>query len=123
MILIYTGNSEGPDTVCNLALIQFLSKNTSRENKANNMKDERPDITDRIAGHFNRDKTLQGASATPGADILEIDPDKPHHGEHNRRMAELGKLADVQKRVVTRILDSSNEKPSQPKRPHLTVVR
>jgi hypothetical protein len=92
------------------------------DKKVSMMKDETPNITDLIASPFNRKKTRQGATTDPGTIILEINPEQLHHHRHIRRMAELGKLAVVQRRVVSRMLDRSIEKASQPKAPHLTVV-
>lgn len=87
------------------------------------MKDETHDSTDPTASHFNRKKAWQGATTDPGAIILDINPERLHPVTHRRRMAELGKLVDVHRRVVTRILDRSVEKYNQPKGPHLTVVK
>ena len=80
-------------------------------------------LGDIIANHFNQDNTLQEAAADLGAIILEMDREKQHHGVHTKRLAELEKLAEVQKRVVSRMLDNSIDKTDQPKRPRLTVVK
>ena len=87
------------------------------------MKDDIPDITDLSARHFNHKRTRQDAATSPGAIVLEISAGQRHRGEHRRRMLELGKLASVQKRVLSRMLERSIEKSGQPKGPHLTVVK
>jgi hypothetical protein len=46
-----------------------------------------------------------------------------YYGKHTRRMAELKKLAELQEKVVHRLLDRTVEELDQPKRPHLTVVK
>jgi hypothetical protein len=42
--------------------------------------------------------------------------------EHTRRMAALKKMAALQEKVITRILERSVEKPAHPKRPQLKIV-
>ena len=80
-------------------------------------------LGDIIANHFNQDKTLQETAADLGAIILEMNREKQYYGERTKRMAELEKLAEVQKRVVSRMLDNSINKADLPKRPRLTVVK
>ena len=82
-----------------------------------------PNIADIIACHSNQDKSLQEAAADLGAIILEMEREEQYYGKHTKRLAELKKLAALQEKVVLRMLDKSIEKPDQPKRPHLTVVK
>jgi len=80
-------------------------------------------IADIIASYSNQDKTLEESAADLGATILEIGQEKALSGEHTRRMAELKKVAELQKKVVHRLLDRTVEDLNQPKRPHLTVAQ
>jgi hypothetical protein len=80
-------------------------------------------IASSIGNAPDKNRTLQESAADPGATILVIDQEKKFHGEHTRRMAELKMLADVQERVVSRMLERSIEKTDQPKVPHLRVVK
>jgi hypothetical protein len=82
-----------------------------------------PNIADIIAGHFNQNKTPEEAAADLGATILEMSREERYYGKHTKRMAELKKIAELQERIVHRILDRSVEGHEQPKRPHLTVVK
>ena len=81
------------------------------------------DIEDIIASHFNQDKIPEEAAAGLGATILEMELEERYYGKHTRRMAELKKLAELQEKVVHRLLDRTVEELDQPKRPHLTVVK
>ena len=80
-------------------------------------------LGDIIANHFNQDNTLQEAAADLGAIILEMERENKYYGGHTKRLAELEKLAEVQKRVVSSMLDNSIDKSDQPKRPRLTVLK
>jgi hypothetical protein len=84
--------------------------------------DKIPGIADIIASYSDQGKTLEESAADPGATILEIGQERVLSGEHTRRMAELKKVAELQKKVVHRLLDRAVEDLNQPKRPHLTVV-
>jgi hypothetical protein len=81
------------------------------------------DIEDIIASHFNQDKIPEEAAADLGATILGMELEERYYGKHTRRMAELKKLAELQEKVVHRLLDRTVEELDQPKRPHLTVVK
>ena len=54
---------------------------------------------------------------------MKIYREKKYYGEHTKRMAKLKKLAELQERIIHRMLDKSQEEHDQPKRPHLTVVK
>ena len=82
-----------------------------------------PNIADIIASHSNQDKTLQETAADLGAIILEMEREEQYYGKHTKRMAKLKKLAELQERIIHRMLDKSLEEHDQPKRPHLTVVK
>jgi len=82
-----------------------------------------PNIAEIIASYSNQDKSLQEAAADLGAIILEMEREEECYGKHTKRLAELKKLAALQEKVVLRMLDKSIEKPDQPKRAHLTVVK
>ena len=77
------------------------------------MKDDIPNIADIIASYANQDKTTYESGADLGAIIFEM----------TERMAELQRLAELQERVIRRMLDNSLEESRQTKRPHLTVVK
>ena len=74
-------------------------------------------------GKRNQDKTLQESAADLGAIILEMEREEQIYGKHTKRLAKLRQLAELQEKVVHRMLDNSIEKSDQPKRPHLTVVK
>jgi hypothetical protein len=82
-----------------------------------------PNIADIIASYSNHDKTLVESAADLGAIILEIEREKDFYGVHSKRMTELKKLAVLQEKVVTRMLEASTVESNQPKRPHLTIVK
>ena len=82
-----------------------------------------PNIADIIASHSNQDKTLYESAADLGAIILEMEREVQIYGKHTKRLAKLRQLAELQEKVVHRMLDNSIEKSDQPKRPHLTVVK
>ena len=85
--------------------------------------DKTTNISDIIGNALNEERPLEDAAADLGAIILDMEREKKYYGEHTKRMADLVKLADVQRRVVSRMLDNSIEKSNQPKRPHLTIVK
>ena len=87
------------------------------------MKDDIPNIADIIASYANQDKTTYESGADLGAIIFEMKREKDHYGENTERMAELQRLAELQERVIRRMLDNSLEESRQTKRPHLTVVK
>ncbi|MCG6899801.1 MAG: hypothetical protein LJE75_07330 [Gammaproteobacteria bacterium] len=87
------------------------------------MKDDIPNIADIIASYSNQDKILQESAADLGAIILEMERQETCYGKHTKRLAELKRIAALQETVVRRLLDNSIEKPDQPRRPHLTVVK
>ena len=87
------------------------------------MKDDIPNIADIIASYSNQDKILQESAADLGAIILEMECQEKCYGKHTKRLAELKRIAALQETVVRRLLDNSIEKPDQPRRPHLTVVK
>ena len=87
------------------------------------MKDDIPNIADIIASYANQDKTLYESAADLGAIILEMEKEEKYYGKHSKRLAELKKIAALQETVIHRLLDNSIDKPDQPKRPHLTVVK
>ena len=78
-------------------------------------------LGDIIVNYFNQEQTLQEAAADLGAIIFEIDREKKYYGEHTQRMAELKKLAAVQERVVSKMMDRINDNTPQPKAPHMEV--
>ena len=80
-----------------------------------------PNIADIIVNHINQDKTLYEAAADLGAIILEIEREKKYYGELTQRMAELKRLADVQDRVVSKIMDESDDNTTRHEVPHLEV--
>ena len=82
-----------------------------------------PNIADIIASHSNQDKTLQESAADLGAIILEMEREEECYGKHTKRLAELKKLAELQERIIHRMLDKSIDESEQPKRPHLTIVK
>ena len=82
-----------------------------------------PDISDIIGNAFNQERPLEDVAADLGAIVLKMEQEKKYYGEHTKRMADLEKLAEVQRRVVFRMLDNSIDKSDPPKRPHLTVVK
>ena len=61
-------------------------------------------------------------AADLGAIVFEMEREEKYYGKDSKRLAELEKLAEIQQRVVSRILDRSIEKADQPKRPYLTIV-
>ena len=82
-----------------------------------------PNIADIIGNAFNQKRPMKESAADLGAIILEMKREEQCYGKHTKHMAELMTLADVQKRVVSRMLDRSIEKPTHPKRPHLKIVK
>ena len=78
-------------------------------------------LGDIIANYVNQDKTLQDAAADLGAIVLDFDREKKFYGEHTQRMAKLKKLADVQERVVSKMMDESDDNTPHPEMPHLDV--
>ena len=85
--------------------------------------DKIPNIADIIASYCNQDKTLYESGADLGAIIFEMKREEQYHGKHTKRMEELAQLAEIQERVIHRMLDRAIDKSDQPKRPHLTVVK
>jgi len=82
-----------------------------------------PDITDITAGHFKQDSPLEESAAAPVAVVLKMTSEKRCFGEHTRRMATLKKMAALQEKILTRMLERSVEKPARPKRPQLKVIK
>jgi len=82
-----------------------------------------PNSDDIIVSHSNQDNTLDESASDLGAIIIEIDRERQHFGEHTKRMAELKRLATLQKNVILRMLESSVEERDKPKRPHLKVIK
>jgi hypothetical protein len=76
---------------------------------------------DILVNYFNQEKTLQETAADLGAIIFEIDREKKYYGEHTQRMAELKKLAAVQDRVVSKMMDRIDGSATHPEVPHLEV--
>ena len=74
-----------------------------------------PNIVDISGNAFNQERPLDEAAADLGALVLKK--------KQTKRMTELAQLAEVQERVIHRLLDRAIEKPTQPKRPHLTIVK
>jgi hypothetical protein len=93
------------------------------EKKVIMMKDKIPNIADIIASYANQDKITYESAADLGAITLEMKHEKDHYGENTERMAEIQKMAELQERVIRRMLENSLEESHQPKRPHLTVVK
>ena len=87
------------------------------------MNDEIPNIADIIASYANQEKTTCESAADLGAIIFEMKREKDHCSENSKRMAELQKMAELQERVIRRMLENCVEESRQPKRPHLTVVK
>ena len=82
-----------------------------------------PSNDDIVVSHSNRDKSLDESASDLGAIIIEIDREKQYYVKHTRRMAELKRLASLQKNVIVRMLERSIEEREQPKRPHLKVIK
>ena len=82
-----------------------------------------PNIADIIGNAFNQERPMEAAAADLGAIILEMEREKKYYGEHTKRMAESTKLAEVQHRVMSRMLDRAIENTDQPKKPHLKIVK
>ena len=82
-----------------------------------------PDIPGITAGHFNQDTLPKESAADPGAVILKMTSEKRYFGEHTRRMAALKKMAALQEKVITRMLERCVEKPAHPERPELKIVK
>ena len=82
-----------------------------------------PNIVAIIGNALNQERPPQEAAADLGSLLLEIDREKKYYGEHTQRLTELKMLAEVQERVVSRMLDNSIVNKDQPKRPHLIVVK
>ena len=78
-------------------------------------------LGDIIVNYFNQEKTLQETAADLGAIIFEIDREKKYYGENTQRMAELKRLAELQERVVSKMMDRINDNTPQPKAPHMEV--
>ena len=79
-------------------------------------------LGDIIVNYFNQDKTLQEAAADLGAIILEMDREEECYGKHSKRMVELKKLAEVQERVLSKMLDRTDDDLPLPKMPRLRVL-
>jgi len=77
--------------------------------------DKTPNIEDIIGNASNQERPIQDAAADLGAIVLEMDHEKKYYGEHTKRMTDLMKLAEVQGRVVSRMLDNSIDKSDPPK--------
>lgn len=99
----------------------------SRCHRGNNEKESEmektPNIADIIGNAFNQERPIQESAADLGAIILEMKREEQYYGKHTRRMVELTMLAEIQERVIHRILDRAIEKSDKPKRPHLKVVK
>ena len=80
-------------------------------------------LGDIIVNYFNQEKTLQETAADLGALNLEIKRLKQRYRKYTKRMEELTQLGEIQERVIHRMLDRAIEKPDQPKKPHLTIVK
>ena len=85
--------------------------------------DKIPNIADIIGNAFNQERPIQEAAADLGALALEMEREEKHYGKNTKRMAELAQLAEIQERVIHRMLDKAIDKSAQPKKPHLTVVK
>ena len=85
--------------------------------------DKIPNIADIIGNALNQERPIQEAAADLGALVLEMEREEKHYGKNTKRMAELAQLAEIQERVIHRMLDRAIDKSDQPKRPHLTVVK
>ena len=79
-------------------------------------------LGDIIVNYFNQEKTLQEIAADLGAIIFEIDREKKYYGENTQRMAELKKLADVQERVVSKMMDEIDDNTPHPEVPRMEVL-
>ena len=82
-----------------------------------------PNIVDISGNAFNQESPPQEAAADLGALNLEMNRLKQRYRKCTKRMEELTPLAEVQERVIHRLLDRAIEKPDQPKKPHLTIVK
>ena len=81
-------------------------------------------LGDIIVNYFNQDKTLQETAADLGAIVLEMEREERYNGKHTRRMAELKKLADVQERVFSKMVDRINDDDlPPPKVPRLQSIQ
>ena len=78
-------------------------------------------LGDIIVNYFNQEQTLQEAAADLGAIIFEIDREKKYYGENTQRMAELKKLAEIQGRAVSKMMDRINDNTHRPEVPHMEV--
>ena len=79
-----------------------------------------PNIADIIGNALNQGSPPQEAAADLGEIIMEM---KREERKHTKHMEELTQLAEIQERVIHRLLDRAIEKPTQPKRPHLKIVK
>ena len=67
-----------------------------------------------IVNYFNQEKSLQETAADLGAINFEINREKKYCGENTPRMAELKKLAEVQERVVSKMMDEIDDNTHRP---------
>ena len=85
--------------------------------------DDTPNIVDIIGNGFNLERPLYDVSADLGAILSAMRREEKYYGKYTKRMVELKELAEVQDRIFTRTLARDIEKPTQPERPHLTIVK
>ena len=85
--------------------------------------DKTPNIVDISGDAFNQESPPQEAADDLGALILEMKQLKQRYRQYAKRMEELTKFAIIKEEVVHRMLDKAIEKPDQPKKPHLTIVK
>jgi len=82
-----------------------------------------PTIVDISGNAFNQESPPQEAADDLGALILEMKHLKQRYRQYTKRTEELAQFAEIQERIIHVMLDKAIEKPDQPKKPHLTVVK
>lgn len=85
--------------------------------------DKISNIADIIARYSNQDMILHNSAADLGAIILEMKREEHYYGRLTSRMAKLEKMAALQEKVVSRLLERSVDEHDHPKRPHLKIVK
>ena len=82
-----------------------------------------PNIVDISGNAFNQESPPQEAADDLGALILEMKHLKQRYRQYTKRTEELTQFAEIQERMIHVLLDRAIEKPDQPKKPHLTIVK
>jgi len=82
-----------------------------------------PNIVNIIGNAFNQERPLYDIAADLGEIVLEMEREKKYYGERTKRMEELKILAEIQEKVLDGMMDRAIEKPRQPRKPHLRIVK